>query len=228
MHPTPFHRLLGELHQHSYFPIFSLFFCLAACAEHLDAKRTKTPRRNPTTLSLLTSLSSRNNRDLRLTREREEPVAQFFEITDHFLHGVYPDLKLSKSMLSSSFQYRGSAGELQTLCKAGLHSGSPIRLRRIFPTLPLPALVAGGRGCAVSGEMQKRPPAACLGVLSFAECSVCCMAFLPFPCFSCPFDGALVRNTWTLKGPKPPGATQQLYPSGPPAASAGGGVPGAR
>gem|GEM_PF-6016801 len=50
MHPTPFHRLLGGLHQHSYFPIFSLFFCLAACAEHLsrkiplgDAKRTKSP-----------------------------------------------------------------------------------------------------------------------------------------------------------------------------------------
>jgi len=44
MHPTPFHRLLGGLHQPSYFPIFSLFFCLAACAEHLDAKRTKSPR----------------------------------------------------------------------------------------------------------------------------------------------------------------------------------------
>jgi|GEM_PF-3444242 len=75
MYPTPFHRLLGGLHQHSYFPIFSLFFCLAACAEHLDAKRTKSPRPNTTTLSLLSSLS--------LIREREEPVASFFEINEH-------------------------------------------------------------------------------------------------------------------------------------------------
>gem|GEM_PF-6787590 len=43
MYPTPLHRLLGGFHQHFYFPIFSLFFCLAACAEHLDAKRTKSP-----------------------------------------------------------------------------------------------------------------------------------------------------------------------------------------
>jgi len=76
MHPTPFHRLLGGLHNPLIVPVLSLFFCLAACAEHLDAKRTKSPGRNPTTLSLLTSLS--------LTREREEPVAQFFEITDNF------------------------------------------------------------------------------------------------------------------------------------------------
>jgi len=56
-------------------PVLSLFFCLAACAEYLDAKRTKTPRRDPTTLSLLTSLS--------LVREREELVAQFFEVNEH-------------------------------------------------------------------------------------------------------------------------------------------------
>jgi len=39
---------------------------------------------------------------------------------------------------------------------AGLHPGlletASIRLRRIFPVLPLPALVAGGRGRAGSGE----------------------------------------------------------------------------
>ena len=40
---------------------------------------------------------------------------------------------------------------------------------------------------------------------SVAECSAGCITHVPFPFFPCPFDGALVRNTWTLKGPKPPG-----------------------
>jgi len=82
MHPTPFHRLLGELHQHSYFPIFFLVLLTERLCGTLvpngiplgDAQRP--PRRDPTTLSLLSSLS--------LTREREELIASFYEVNEHY------------------------------------------------------------------------------------------------------------------------------------------------
>jgi len=117
---------------------------------------------------------------------------------------VYPDSKRPQSVMWSPFQYRGSAGGLKTPFKAGLHSGSSIRLRRRLPVLPLPALVAGWRGRAGSGERQKRPPAVFLEVLSVAECSVCCMTFLPFPFFPCSF-------VWP-KEPKAPGGERGLKP----------------
>jgi len=66
----------------------------------LTGQKDEKPPPNTTTLSLLPSLS--------LAREREEPVAQFFEITDHFLHGVYPDSKMSESLILHHFRYRGS------------------------------------------------------------------------------------------------------------------------
>ena len=44
MYPTSFRRLLGRVPNPLAVPVLSLFFCLAACAEHLDAKRTKSPR----------------------------------------------------------------------------------------------------------------------------------------------------------------------------------------